>query len=67
MAKVTAIIWEAYEGSDDPRAIEGGGGSGAKAIAYKTNSLWLIKAYVNALCNKYGDDYSFSIRTVHPQ
>jgi hypothetical protein len=61
MSKVTAYILQAFEGSDDPRAIEGGGGSGTKAIEVKRNSLWLIKAYVRAINNKYGEEYGYKV------
>jgi hypothetical protein len=61
MAKVTAIIWEHYEGSDDPRAIEGGGGPGARRLEEFTNSLWLIEAYVRVLNHREPETYSFSI------
>ena len=63
--KVVAYIHEYVEGSDDPRAIEGGGGSKWRMIDARTASLWLIKAYVRALTNKYGEQYKIQIvRTV---
>ena len=58
--KVTADIYERFEGSDDPRAIQGGGGEGARCIETRINSLWLIKAYVRALNEREGcDDYFY--------
>jgi hypothetical protein len=59
--KVTAYIWEHSEGSDDPRAIEGGGGPGKRCIETRTNSAWLIRAYVRALTNRYNETYSYSL------
>ena len=58
--KITALIWEHFEGSDDPRAIQGGGGTGSRCIGRHTNSPWLIRAYVAALASKYDDQYSFT-------
>ena len=58
--KVTAHIWEHFEGSDDPRAIEGGGGAGKRRVETFTNSLWLIKAYV-AIWNDRGETLSYTI------
>ena len=59
--KVTAYIMESFEGSDDPRAIQGGGGAGSRVIETKTNSLWLIRAYVRALRNKYDEPFSYKV------
>lgn len=52
--KVRADIVEHFEGSDDPRAIQGGGGPGTRTIETRTNSLWLIKAYVAILNHREG-------------
>lgn len=60
MAKVTARIWEHEEGSDDPRAIEGGGGPRERWVETRTNSLWLIKRYVDILNIREGG-FSFSV------
>ncbi len=57
--KITAEIYEHFEGSDDPRAIQGGGGAGSRRIERKTNSEWLIKAYLRAMANRYGETFSF--------
>jgi len=59
--KSIAYIWEHYEGSDDPRAIQGGGGPGAIYVETRTNSLWLIKAYCEALGSRYGETFTYSI------
>lgn len=59
MAKVTAHIYESFEGSDDPRAIQGGGGAGSRRIETRTNSLWLIKRYVDILNDREGGGFFF--------
>lgn len=59
--KVTAQIFEHFEGSDDPRAIEGGGGAGSKWIETRTNSLWLIKAYIRAMKNRYDETFTYRV------
>jgi len=59
--KVTAYILEYVEGSDDPRAIEGGGGSKWRVADTRTASPWLITAYVRALTNKYDETYKSQI------
>lgn len=61
MAKVTAQIYEHFDGSDDPRAIEGGGGAGLRHIETRTNSLWLIRAYITAMKNRYDGNFTFRI------
>lgn len=53
--KVKAELYEVFEGSDDPRAIQGGGGAGMQLIETRTNSAHLIAAYVRAYYNRYGD------------
>ena len=59
--KTTAYILEYIEGSDDPRAIEGGGGSKWRLIEKRTASLWLLRAYVKALTNRYDEQYKLQI------
>lgn len=59
--KVTAQIFEHFEGSGDPRAIQGGGGAGMQLIGTRRNSLWLIKAYVAAMKNRYDEIYSYRL------
>jgi hypothetical protein len=59
--KTTAHIYEYLEGSDDPRAIQGGGGSKWRLTETRTASLWLIKAYVRALANRYDEQYKLQI------
>ena len=59
--KTTAYILEYIEGSDDPRAIEGGGGSRWRVADTRTASLWLLRAYVKALTNRYGEQYKLQI------
>ncbi len=59
--KTTAYILEYTEGSDDPRAIEGGGGSKWRVIDKRTASLWLLRAYVKALTNRYDEQYKLEI------
>ena len=61
--KVTAHIFEHFEGSDDSRAIQGGGGAGSRVIETRTNSLWLIRAYVRAMQNRYDEKFSFRVLT----
>lgn len=59
MAKITADIYEHFEGSDDPRAIQGGGGAGSQWIERRTNSEWLIRAYIRAMTNRYDERFTF--------
>jgi len=59
--KTTAYIYEYIEGSDDPRAIQGGGGSKWRLIEKRTASLWLLRAYVKALTNRYDEQYKLQI------
>ena len=61
MSKVTALIFQATDGSDDPRAIQGGGGAGRRVIETRTASLRLIRAYVRALSNRYGETFTFRV------
>ena len=53
--KVKAYIFETYDGSDDPRAIQGGGGASETLVLTACNSAWLIRAYIRAYANRYGD------------
>lgn len=53
--KVLAQMYEVEEGSDDPRAIQGGGGASEKLVGVVRNSRWLVEAYVRAYYNRYGD------------
>jgi hypothetical protein len=55
--KTTAYILEYIEGSDDPRAIEGGGGSKWRVIEKRTSSLWVLRAYIDVLTYRYGEQY----------
>ena len=57
--KITVHIFEHFEGSDDPRAIEGGGGPGARLIETRTNSKWLIEAYILAMKNRYDEVFTY--------
>jgi hypothetical protein len=59
--KTTAHIYEYLEGSDDPRAIEGGGGPKWRLIETRTASLWLLRAYVKAMENMYGEELKLQI------
>ena len=58
--KVIADIYEHFDGSDDPRAIEGGGGAGSRRTDRFTASLWAIKAYVR-IWNEQGENLSYKI------
>lgn len=53
--KLSAHFFGTDEGSDDPRAIEGGGGPSEKLVGVVRNSRHLIEAYVRAYYNRYGD------------
>jgi len=53
--KITARFFEEIAGSDDPRAIQGGGGNMWRFVETRTASAWLIEAYAKAYANKYGD------------
>ena len=57
--KITVDIYEHFEGSDDSRAIQGGGGAGAKLIERRTNSAWLIAAYIRGMTNRYEERFSY--------
>lgn len=59
--KTTAYILEYIKGSDDPRAIEGGGGSKWRVADRRTASPWLLRAYVKALANRYNEVYKLEI------
>jgi hypothetical protein len=59
--KITAQIYEHFEGSDDPRAIQGGGGAGSRCIETRRNSRWLIKAYVAAMARRYDETFTFRV------
>lgn len=59
MAKITVQIFEHFEGSSDLRAIQGGGGAGSKLIETRTNSPWLIKVYLRAMSERYGETFSY--------
>jgi hypothetical protein len=59
--KVTAHIYEYLEGSDDPRAIQGGGGPKWRLLETRTASLWLLRAYVRAMGNRYSEEYKLQI------
>lgn len=52
--KITARIWEFDAGSDDPRAIQGGGGASETLIKTFRHSEWLICRWV-AIYRSYGD------------
>lgn len=62
--KVTVQIFEREDGSDDPRAIQGGGGASERFVEGRTNSLWLIERYI-AIIRDRGDDWCFSIVCIH--
>jgi hypothetical protein len=53
--KVRVNFFETDVGSDDPRAIQGGGGQVELGRGSAYNSAWLIHAYVRAYENRYGD------------
>jgi hypothetical protein len=53
--KVKAYFFETDDGSDDPRAIQGGGGPTETLVRTACNSSWLIRAYIRAYANRYGD------------
>lgn len=57
--KITADIYEHEEGSDDSRAIQGGGGPSMRRVDRRTNSRWLIKAYVAVLTAREGSLFTF--------
>ena len=62
MGKITAYIWEHEDGSDDSRAVQGGGGDSSRLIETRTNSLWLIELYVKILNFREGaGSFSFSV------
>lgn len=59
MSKITVDIYMHEDGSDDPRAIQGGGGRSARRIERRTNSLWVIRAYVAVLTARDGSLFTF--------
>lgn len=54
--RVTAALYETEEGSDDPRAIQGGGGPSERLYKIIHGSKRRIDAYVKAHLNRYGDE-----------
>lgn len=60
--KVRAEFYLAEEGSDDPRAIEGGGGPSEKLVGLVRNSRWLVDAYARGYYNRYGDRLIVRVR-----
>lgn len=59
--KVKAQILMLIEGSDDPRAIQGGGGDVWRVLDTRIVSPWLIKAYVKALNKLYDEQFDYKI------
>ena len=59
--KTTAHIYEYLDGSDDPRDIEGGRGSKWRLLETRTASLWLLRAYVKAMENRYDETFKLQI------
>lgn len=53
--KITVDLYEFEEGSDDPRAIQGGGGDRWRFWKRVTCSAWLVDSMVRAYENRYGD------------
>lgn len=54
--RITAALYECEEGSDDPRAIQGGGGASERLYKIIRGSRRRIDAYVKAHFNRYGDE-----------
>jgi hypothetical protein len=59
--KTTAHIYEYLDGSDDPRDIESGRGPKWRLLETRTASLWLLRAYVRAMENRYSEEYKLQI------
>jgi hypothetical protein len=59
--KTTAHIYEYLDGSDDPRDIESGRGPKLRLLETRTASLWLLRAYVKAMENRYSEEYKLQI------
>lgn len=55
MVTFVADLYEAEEGSDDPRAIQGGGGPSERFYKRITGSPARIRAYAQAHYNRYGE------------
>lgn len=54
--RITAALYEYEEGSDDPRAIQGGGGASERLYKIIRGTRRRIDAYVKAHYNRYGDE-----------
>lgn len=54
--RVTAALYETEEGSDDPRAIQGGGGASERLHKIIRGTRRRIDAYRRAYLNRYGDE-----------
>lgn len=54
--RVAVALYECEEGSDDPRAIQGGGGASEKFLKVIRGTRQRIDAYCKAYFNRYGDE-----------
>lgn len=54
--RITAALYECEEGSDDPRAIQGGGGPRERLYKVIRGTRRRVEAYVRAHYNRYGDE-----------
>ena len=59
--KTTAHIYEYLDGSDNPRDIESGRGPKWRLLETRTASLWLLRAYVKAMENRYSEPFKLQI------
>ena len=63
MTKYLLTVFEVREGSDDPRAVEGGGGPSKRLLEVKAfNSNWLAEACKRGMANRYCDDFRFVLK-----
>lgn len=55
MTRNTYALYEREEGSDDLRAIQGGGGASEHFLRYVNGTPARLAAYLTAYFNRYGD------------
>jgi hypothetical protein len=58
-------VYSFEEGSDDPRAIEGGGGDRLRLCSTKIfHSSWLLASYKAVMANRYCDDFHYVVKQI---
>jgi hypothetical protein len=63
--KFKVEVYSFEEGSDDPRAIEGGGGDRLHLCGTKIfHSSWLLARYKAVMANRYCDDFRYVVKQI---